>query len=147
MEREQAETNEAFRQVIPYVLIKCDDRWLVYQRCKGGEPRLDAKWSMGIGGHMEETDLTTALARELKEEVAIGSRILKREYKGLIALHSTPVDRVHIGVVYVYTIEEPYVCAIEPELINLHFRLPMDIAEDLDLEHWSRILYGEVVCK
>src|SRR6266699_2745803 len=55
--RPQAETDPRFKQIIPYALIVFENSVLHYVRGKkAGEQRLVAKGSIGIGGHMNETD-------------------------------------------------------------------------------------------
>src|SRR5438046_2578586 len=55
--RAQAENDSAYKQIIPYVLLAFQDRVLHYVRGKkAGEQRLVAKGSIGIGGHMNESD-------------------------------------------------------------------------------------------
>src|SRR5207247_7044352 len=51
--RPEAETNPAYKQIIPYALIAFEKTVLHYVRGKkAGEQRLAAKGSIGIGGHM-----------------------------------------------------------------------------------------------
>src|SRR5256886_11653697 len=55
--RPEAEINPAYKQIIPYALIAFEKTVLHYVRGKkAGEQRLVAKGSIGIGGHMNETD-------------------------------------------------------------------------------------------
>src|SRR5215813_9803963 len=55
--RPQAESDPAFKQIIPYALIVFQKSVLHYVRGnKAGEQRLVAKGSIGVGGHMNETD-------------------------------------------------------------------------------------------
>src|SRR5947207_1946408 len=55
--RAQAETDPSHKQIIPYALIAHGDTVLHYVRGKkAGEQRLVAKGSIGIGGHMNDTD-------------------------------------------------------------------------------------------
>ncbi len=55
--RPGAETNPGYKQIIPYALIAFEKTVLHYVRGKkAGEQRLVAKGSIGIGGHMSETD-------------------------------------------------------------------------------------------
>src|ERR671918_1658553 len=52
--RAQAESDPAYKQIIPYALIAFEDRVLYYVRGKkAGEQRLVAKGSIGIGGSSE----------------------------------------------------------------------------------------------
>src|SRR2546427_8576688 len=57
--RPEAEINPAYKQIIPYALIAFQNKVAYYVRGKkAGEQRLVAKGSIGIGGHMNETDET-----------------------------------------------------------------------------------------
>ncbi len=57
MPRPQAEKDPSFKQLIPYVIMTCDGKYLSYVRGKrAGETRLVAKRSIGIGGHINPTD-------------------------------------------------------------------------------------------
>src|SRR5437773_10732380 len=53
--RTQAESNPAYKQIIPYALIVFQSQVLHYVRGKhAGEQRLVAKGSIRVGGHMSE---------------------------------------------------------------------------------------------
>src|SRR6267143_3162913 len=55
--RPEAESNPAYKQIIPYALIVFQNTVLHYVRGKkAGEQRLIAKGSIGIGGQMNETE-------------------------------------------------------------------------------------------
>ena len=85
VDREEAEANPAWKQWIPYCMLRCGD-WsapptappdpnrgvlLVQRTKKGGEARLHESWSVGLGGHIEPVDLnTSAEAKELQTGVA-----------------------------------------------------------------------------
>src|SRR5437773_2560768 len=81
LNRSDAEQDKRHKQLIPYVLILCNDRTLRYRRGKGGqETRLHGLYSVGIGGHISEEDhglfsnrlgYHEGMRRELMEEVAI----------------------------------------------------------------------------
>jgi predicted NUDIX family phosphoesterase len=109
---------------------------------------LHAKRSLGIGGHVDETDADgratpeayeMALRRELDEEVAISSPgTLTRV--GLINDDSSPVGAVHLGVVYVYHLERPEVVAREDGLADAGFVSIDDVLAGRDrFETWSQI--------
>ena len=54
------EQDESFRQIIPYVVLRCGGNYLTYTRgATGGESRLHAKISMGFGGHVDLPDIKT----------------------------------------------------------------------------------------
>src|SRR6266542_3946898 len=55
--RSDAEQDKRYKQLIPYVLIFCNDKILRYRRGKGGqETRLHGLYSVGIGGHIADED-------------------------------------------------------------------------------------------
>jgi predicted NUDIX family phosphoesterase len=121
--RAQAETNPAFKQIIPYVIITDGKNILHYVRGKkAGEQRLVAKGSIGIGGHINDVDykepllaftkepllastfgnqeFQDAVEREVREELSIQG-VCDAKPIGLINDDSTEVGRVHFGVVHV----------------------------------------------
>ena len=57
MPRSQAESDEKYKQIIPYVIITHDAKYLCYVRGKrAGEARLLGQMSIGIGGHINPGD-------------------------------------------------------------------------------------------
>ena len=57
MDRGEAEDDPSHKQLIPYALFHYKGKFLNYQRGKsGGEARLHAKRSLGIGGHINPVD-------------------------------------------------------------------------------------------
>jgi len=113
MPRAQAENDPNFKQIIPYVVITDGKSVLHYVRGKkGGEQRLVAKGSIGIGGHINDEDETLfntkgfgiqafqdAVRREVCEELAIQGPFDAKPV-GLINDDSTEVGRVHFGIVH-----------------------------------------------
>src|ERR1700760_509224 len=80
--RAKAETDPTHKQIIPYVLIAHANKVLHYVRGKkAGEQRLVAKGSIGIGGHLNDTDESlfawdeeayrAGVQREVNEEIRI----------------------------------------------------------------------------
>jgi len=59
--RDDAEEDPSFKQIIPYAIFRYQDRFLHYVRGGGsGEKRLASKGSIGIGGHINDTDFAAA---------------------------------------------------------------------------------------
>ncbi|MBR5243618.1 MAG: hypothetical protein IKW13_05220, partial [Thermoguttaceae bacterium] len=63
MRRGDAERDPEFKQLIPYIIFVCEDATtgrpsvFAYRRGDGqGETRLRSKWSVGVGGHINEVD-------------------------------------------------------------------------------------------
>src|SRR6266508_968664 len=74
--RSEVETDPSFKQLIPYVVLRCGGDLFHYRRGSAGtEKRLQALRSVGIGGHISEADAAggddpyhTGMMRELTEE-------------------------------------------------------------------------------
>src|SRR5215469_12430441 len=116
LSRGLAETDPTFKQLIPYIVLCCRDQVFCYTRgSAGGEARLRALRSLGIGGHIcaedgaSSTDPYRAgLLRELEEEVFLNTTYTER-ILGLINDDRTPVGQVHLGIVHVLDLTEPKV--------------------------------------
>ncbi|RYL89778.1 hypothetical protein EWI07_12730 [Sporolactobacillus sp. THM7-4] len=108
MRRGDAEDNTAYKQPIPYAIIRKGEHFFTYKRLGGGgESRLYGKLSLGVGGHMNQIQgavnfqqvLSENLRRELNEELIIeDAETLDFQTIGLINDDDTEVGRVHIGV-------------------------------------------------
>ena len=129
--RPQAETDPAYKQIIPYALIAFENKLVYYVRGKkAGEQRLVAKGSIGIGGHMNETDESlfamdeqayrTGVEREVNEEIKIDTRFEDR-IVALLNDDTTDVGRVHLGIVHVFKLAEPNVEKREAMITGLRF--------------------------
>src|SRR6266404_9112933 len=113
LNRSDAEQDRRYKQLIPYVLIICQDKILRYRRGRGGqETRLHGLYSVGIGGHISEEDhglfssgpgYHEGMRRELMEEVAIDEE--KEAAVAVINDDSTDVGYVHFGVVHVMHVD------------------------------------------
>ena len=149
MSRSLAEENPEFKQIIPYVLIRQGDRWLHYVRGKGsGEKRLVAKGSIGVGGHINPEDQSLfdsgrdfydrAVQRELHEELHTDGEFRTR-IVALLNDDSTPVGRVHLGVVHVCEVSDENISRGEASLTELRF-LPLQELQNRreQLETWSQ---------
>ncbi len=150
--RTAAETDEAWKQVIPYVILACGARVFCYRRGRtGSEERLRALHSVGLGGHIARGDeglfaapgwpaYQAALERELAEEVEIGAPVRERKLVGLINDDASAVGRVHIGLVHLWRLETEAVQARETKIAAGRFAPPLDLlaAGAPEMESWSR---------
>ena len=155
IDRQLAEEDPSYKQIIPYVLVEHDGKFLVYRRtAKQGENRLHGRLSIGFGGHINEVDgkrdtrtnvILAAMVRELNEEVYLPN-ISAIRVAGFINDESNPVGRVHLGVVFVVETGSDRVVVNEPEMIEAYWRDARAIEEDYPrFEPWSRILWSEHV--
>jgi predicted NUDIX family phosphoesterase len=148
--RPEAENNPAYKQIIPYALIAFGNRVVYYVRGKkAGEQRLVAKGSIGIGGHMNESDESlfaldeqayrVGVEREVNEEIKIDTQFDDR-IVALLNDDTTDVGRVHLGVVHVFTLAEPKVEKREAMITGLTFLTKEElVARRESLETWSQI--------
>lgn len=150
MQRDKAETNPDFKQIIPYVVITDGERILHYVRGKkAGEQRLVSKGSIGIGGHINDEDhslfsfgmqaFQEAVKREVCEELSVQGEFDARPV-GLINDDSTEVGRVHFGVVHVLFREPKDVKKNEQVITQMEFISIDDLRAKRDqMETWSQL--------
>lgn len=146
LNRSEAEQDKRYKQLIPYVLVICNDKILRYRRGRGGqETRLHGLYSVGIGGHISEEDhglFSNALGyqegmrRELMEEVAIEE--VKEAAVAVINDDSTEVGSVHFGVVHVMQVDNENVAGRRSGIAAPEFVPMAEAAKDLSgYESWS----------
>ena len=147
--RSEVEEDPSWKQIIPYVVLRCADAVFCYTRGKSqGEARLHRLRSLGVGGHVAESDAEgrrsfdayeMAMRRELDEEVEIANPGAMR-LVGLINDDSTPVGSVHLGVVHLCELQHPEVRPREEGLAEPRF-VPITALEGVknEFETWSQI--------
>lgn len=157
--RKPLETNYDFRQIIPYTLLKYGDKYVSYERTKkGGESRLHNLRSLGIGGHINTTDiyyyptdpetidiqstLTHAIAREIQEELICSPMYDKLDIVGCICSSHTDVDRVHLGVVVVIPLSSDSIISHISHVTKVACVNPVESMTMIDhtYESWSQIV-------
>jgi predicted NUDIX family phosphoesterase len=150
--RPRAEADPSYKQLIPYVLMAHEGRYLSYVRGKrAGEKRLVGLRSIGIGGHINPSDdlplLATsyreaycaAVEREVAEEVVVETGHVDR-IVALLNDDSTEVGSVHLGVVHLWVLDAPKVRKREQMITELGFLSPAELLAVKDtLESWSRL--------
>ena len=149
--RSAAENDPALKQLIPYAVFRHGGKILHYTRgAKSGEKRLVAKRSIGIGGHINDSDETlfsfdqsayhNAVRREIGEELVLGGGFVERAV-ALINDDSTEVGSVHLGVVHLVDLENADVRAGEKAIAELGFATAAELLARKDsLETWSQIV-------
>jgi len=155
MDRGAAEEDPSHKQLIPYCIFRVKGaegtRYLHYTRGKsGGESRLHASGSVGIGGHINPIDqredhlgMETYMAgveREIDEELNISGNHSNK----IIALlndESNSVGQVHLGVVHMIDLESDQVKANEDAIANLGLLTLEELRGELyeHLETWSQL--------
>lgn len=147
LRRKEAESNPAFKQLIPYAILHCDGKVFIYRRGKLlAEKRLHGNFSLGIGGHISVTDhnlfgttYEDGLEREIREEVKIESRY-DQKVVALINDDSNDVGKVHFGIVHLLNLEQPLVQPKEKSMNETQFVEKNELVKRIDeFENWSRI--------
>ena len=102
--RSQMEQDTSYKQIIPYLVFTHNDKYFLMQRrSTASETRLQSKYSLGIGGHIRQEDMTCPsifewARREFHEEVSYDGSF-KIEPLGVLNDDSNAVGEVHIGFV------------------------------------------------
>jgi predicted NUDIX family phosphoesterase len=150
--RSQAEVDPAYKQLIPYVIISHNGRYLTYVRGRrAGEARLLNLRSIGIGGHINPADdmplfnadfyeaYLSAVEREVAEEVSVEAN----HTDSIVALlndDSNEVGSVHLGVVHHWILDAPKVSKREQMITQMAFMTPAELHELRDtMETWSQL--------
>lgn len=149
MDRGAAEEDPSHKQIIPYCVFRHGDRVLHYTRGKaGGESRLHAKISVGVGGHVNPVDreegrsgmaaYLAAVSREIAEELDLPGNPVHR-IVALLNDDSNPVGQVHLGIVHLVDLDSDAVESREDALLDLRFSPLSELAGPLmeRLETWS----------
>lgn len=153
--RPTLETMSTYRQILPYVLLRQNGKYVSYNRTPAGEEsRLHGKVSFGLGGHVDlgdahsygeqidlEGTLLNAIHRELAEEVPnliVDSQSLR--WLAVVADNDSEVGRVHIGLVAVMDVISETTGA-EGDVGATQLRSLEELTEIRDrLEPWSALL-------
>ena len=150
MPRSQVEENPAYKQLIPYVIMSYQGKYLSYIRGRrAGEARLVGNRSIGIGGHINPADdmplfdtdfyetYLTAVKREVAEEVSVETSHTDR-IVALLNDESNEVGSVHLGIVHHWVLDAPKVGKREQMITQMAFMTPAELHEVRDtLETWS----------
>ncbi|MDB6078815.1 MAG: nudix hydrolase domain-like [Akkermansiaceae bacterium] len=150
MDRDAAERDPSYKQLIPYCVIRCGTAVLNYTRGKsGGEERLHALRSVGVGGHITPIDTGmgrtgpdayhAAVERELPAELVFDIAHTNR-IVALLNDDSNEVGRVHLGVIHLIDVQSTQLSAREDALANLSFNELIELKGPLfgTLEGWSQ---------
>lgn len=143
LERQLAEDDPGFKQLIPYVVVRDGASVFLMQRTDaGGDVRLHGKASIGVGGHLNPVDdgedpLMAGLRREWAEELEADWEPAF-ELIGLLNDETNPVGAVHLGVVFSVEAAGRGVGVREREKLVGAFADPSEVVAARDrLETWS----------
>lgn len=149
--RYDCEFDELILQPIPYVLLfGANETIFSYVRADNikdyGDTRLFGKYSIGVGGHITQSDapdyIQNCIKREVNEEVDI-EEFSNPELIGTLMQQDTPVDRVHFGLIFSIKTNEK-IKPKESALVSGSMLPINELVNDKDYklkyETWSNIL-------
>jgi predicted NUDIX family phosphoesterase len=153
LRRSELEDDPFFKQIIPYAIISNQESFYLFRRTSGQtEKRLNNKFSLGVGGHMnpnpsmesKEQYLIDELKRELYEEVRLlnGCLIENIEFIGFINDDTISVGRVHIGLLYKIYVSNKEVYINETDKMTADWIDKSNLGEFYEgMETWTKIIF------
>src|SRR5450631_3146816 len=152
--RHTVEDDPSMQQIIPYCVVHHphDGTYLLTRRLRrSSEKRLHHLYSLGIGGNVNPGDgeledpVVGGLRREWAEEI----RCAYPARASLVAMlndDSSPVSRVHLGLVFLVEPEDGIVEIREIEKLEGE-SLSLDAMRRhyLSMESWSQLVYDDLV--
>ncbi len=142
--RAEMEQDPAWKQLIPYLVLRDGDRYFLMRRTKAGaDARLHDRWSIGVGGHLNPGDegLTGGLQREWREEL---DAAFEPAFEPVALLNddTTDVGAVHLGIVVLADADGRPVRVRETDKLAGGFASAAEVAAVRDdLETWSRLVF------
>jgi predicted NUDIX family phosphoesterase len=151
IDRNTAETDSTFKQIIPYILVYYDNKLVVYQRKDYTEKRLLNLYSIGVGGHIAPEDYASndklseiiikSANREISEEFEFIDTENGLKFCGFVNDETTDIGQCHFGIIF------SLVTKIHPEaaneLHNMKIEIPEIIKHKYNLELWSHFILSD----
>jgi predicted NUDIX family phosphoesterase len=154
--RGDMETNESYQQIIPYIIFKYQDKYFLYRYLKQAyEQRLMNDYIIGVGGHVNKEDikpgedvLEAGRDREWDEEVEYKDELINKKLIGILKDSGRPVERVHLGLVYLFEGLTPNISVKEKEKMTGELVDPKIMAEKAPTTGgWVPIIYNEYIAR
>lgn len=163
----------AFPQILGYIqVVNHEGKYLAYQR-KGKEEGLFGKWSIGVGGHINQEELmrhsdtyedydcpplkyliVEGTHRELEEELGVsmqqlaeaGIDAIEFDLDKVISSNLDQTSMVHVGLPGMITLHETTEFNLDPaEFCNFTWLSVDELkANDREYENWSNLLIAEM---
>jgi predicted NUDIX family phosphoesterase len=143
--RPEMERDPAFKQIIPYLVLRDGSRYfLMLRTTAGADARLHGRYSIGVGGHLNPGDggLLGGLRREWAEEL-VADFTPDFHLVALLNDDTTPVGAVHLGAVYEADVAGRAVAIRETDKLTGGFASTRDVEAVADrLETWSQLAFA-----
>ena len=144
--RSALEQDPAYKQIIPYLVFQYQESYFLMQRREqASEQRLKSKFSLGIGGHIRQEDMTENnlfawAQREFNEEVQYEGTFTM-ETIGMLNDDTTDVGKVHFGLVVLLKGSSPEI-SIKTEHRHGALATMQEIEATFEkLETWSQFVF------
>lgn len=151
MQRSIAENNQTYKQIISYLIFTFEGQLFVMQRKnKPNEQALANKLSIGIGGHMTQTDIQGQtlfdwVSREFEEEVTYEGN-LQMHTIGFLNDDTNEVGQRHLGLVILLKGDNPNIAIHGNEHKSGQLMSMEECFEKLDqFEAWSQIILQRLI--
>lgn len=150
LKRGFAETDETYQQIVSQIILKVKNKVFIHKIAHGsGEKRLHDMWPIFLGGHINnnDPDIVSAFDREFKEEINYKGNIISKRFWGIVKLHDNPVNKVHVGLVWIYEGDsESFEPTSDGGLAEGHFADKNELKSIKDkLSYWSKIVLPELL--
>jgi len=151
--RSELEEDPSYKQIIPYAIISNKESFYLFRRRSGQtEKRLNNRFSLGVGGHMNpngsiasgEEYIIDELKREFYEEVKLinGCLIENIEFTGFINDDTIPVGMFHIGLLYNIRVSNREVYINETDKMTAEWIDKPNLVEFYGgMETWTKIAF------
>lgn len=149
--RPDMEEDLAYKQIIPYLIFKFEDRYFLMQRkSTSSEQRLKNKYSIGIGGHMRQEDMKDNATifdwarREFEEEIDYSGNLTITTL-GIVNDDSNAVGQVHLGLILLLEGDSADI-KVRSELKSGNLVTAIEcLGFYQDLESWSQIIFDDLI--
>lgn len=145
--RSKVEKEPLVKQIIPYIVFRYQDKYLLMQRLENHtEQRLASLYSYGIGGHLREEDLEKGegildwAKREFSEEVDYGGN-LHLKVLGVLNDDSNSVGQVHLGIVIIAEGDSTQIKVKDEHKSGKLVSLSEALEHYDQMENWSQIVF------
>jgi len=153
--RDKSEQDPSFKQIITYAVISSNGSYFLFRRGSGQrEKRLENRYSLGVGGHVNPIDdrnpgekfFVDELNREFFEEILLlpGCTIERIEFIGLLNDDTITVGRVHIGLLFNIHLSNQDIEVFETDKMTASWADKAGLAEHYDqMESWSQFVFDD----
>jgi predicted NUDIX family phosphoesterase len=146
------EEDPSYKQIIPYLIFQHQGRYFTMTRkAQASEQRLQSKVSLGIGGHLNQKDLSGLdimawAVREFEEEVSYSGTYTVTPL-GALNDDTNAVGKVHLGLVLLLQGDSEHI-SIKDEHAHGSLLSLEELNDQYDrMETWSQIVYSYLVAQ